>query len=208
MSLGILHHAALAVCSPRRVVRRSGPRTARPWSCFRAGWRRRQPSLRRQAVMLAARVQPSVLPSTSISSLTGLSDRGNNGGPRACRNAGDAEGVLEQQVGVEAGSARVDPPAALERDSAGSDALPLRIRLISVAECGIAAAEVGVALPRRGVRETLGHGDRVHHLQGGPKRIGFAGRAGQVDAAAGDEAPVAASRVSGRFRPAAPSPRS
>jgi hypothetical protein len=42
---------SFVVCSPRRVVRRSGLRIARPWGCFRAGWRRRQPSLRRQAVM-------------------------------------------------------------------------------------------------------------------------------------------------------------
>ena len=88
--------------------------------------------------------------------------------------AADAERVAEQQVGVEAGAARVDPPAAVDRDRAGLDARPFGARLVAVGEGGVAAAEIGVALPRRGVRETLGDGDRVRHLQRLPQRIGLA----------------------------------
>src|SRR5882724_8549120 len=85
-----------------------------------------------------------------------------------------AEGVADQQVGVEPGAAGIDAPAAVDGDAAALDAVPVRARLVAVAEAGVAAAEVGVALARRGMGETLGNGDRIRQQQCLPERVDLA----------------------------------
>ena len=88
--------------------------------------------------------------------------------------AADAEGAAEKQVRVEARSAGVDAPPAVGGDGAFPNALPLGVRAVAVGEGRVAAAEVGVALAGGGVCHALGDGDRVHHLQRVPERVGLA----------------------------------
>ena len=63
------------------------------------------------------------------------------------------EGVANEHVGVEAGAARINAPAAIDGDRVGFDARPFVACLIAVLEGCVAAAEIGVALPQRGVRK-------------------------------------------------------
>ena len=100
--------------------------------------------------------------------------QGSHGDPFAEAPLG-AERVLDDQRDVEAGTARKDAPAALDRDSPVLTA-PFGARLITIAEGRVAAAEIGVALPQRGVGERFRDGDRVGDDQRVPQRLGVAER--------------------------------
>src|SRR5580658_4130089 len=63
-----------------------------------------------------------------------------------------SEGVANEDVGVKAGAARIDAPAAINSDRVRFDARPFVARLITILEGCVAAAEVSVALPQRRMR--------------------------------------------------------
>src|SRR5207253_9192015 len=75
-------------------------------------------------------------------------------------DAPDTERVLNQQVHIQSGAARIDAPSAFDRDGAGRDARPRGARLVAIGERGIATAEISVALPWRCIRDTFSHADR------------------------------------------------
>src|SRR5208283_5736525 len=85
-----------------------------------------------------------------------------------------SEHVPDQDVHVEAWTARIDPPPAVDGDRASLDAFPLRARLIAVVEGGVAAAEIGVALSQRRMAQTVRDGDRIGDHERLPQRLRFA----------------------------------
>ena len=85
-----------------------------------------------------------------------------------------SEDMLDEDIGVQAWAARIDAPSAVGRDAAGPDALPRRAGLIAIAESGIAAAEVGVALPQGGVRQSFRDRDRIGDEQSVPQGLRLA----------------------------------
>src|ERR1700730_7841816 len=82
--------------------------------------------------------------------------------------------IAHQKAYVDAWAAGIDPPAAFDADRAGFHLRPLRARGITVGKRRVAAAEIGVALPKRALREAIRHGDRVCKLERFPERFGFA----------------------------------
>lgn len=56
-----------------------------------------------------------------------------------------AERLAQQHVGVEAGAAGIDPPAAVDGDTPSLEFLPRHFGLVAVAEGGVTAAEIGIA---------------------------------------------------------------
>ena len=88
-----------------------------------------------------------------------------------------AKHLSNEHIHVEAGTARIDAPSAVDGDPAGFDEPPLGAGLIAVMERRIAAAEIGVALPQRRMRQPIGDGDGIDHHERVPKRLRFAERA-------------------------------
>ncbi len=67
-----------------------------------------------------------------------------------------SERLAKQHARVEAGAAGIDTPASVNGHATSPNVFPLILGLIAVAECGVAAAEIGIALAERAVRETIG----------------------------------------------------
>src|ERR1700732_649286 len=85
-----------------------------------------------------------------------------------------SEHMADYEPCVDAWATRIDPPAPLDANHPGVDPPPLIARGVTVGKRRVAAAEIGVALPGRGVREAVRHGDRVCKHKRVPKRFGFA----------------------------------
>jgi len=94
-----------------------------------------------------------------------------------------SENVLDEKTDIDTGSAGIDAPSTIRGDAPRPDALPLRARLIAIAKGRIAAAEIGVALPQRGLKQPIRDGDRVRDKQGVPQGLAFAKKAHRFAAA-------------------------
>ena len=69
--------------------------------------------------------------------------------------------MSDQQVYVQARSTGIDTPAAIDGNRTVLHACPFGACLITVVNDSVAAAEIGVALPRQRVPETLRYGERI-----------------------------------------------
>jgi hypothetical protein len=75
------------------------------------------------------------------------------------------ERSVKQHIRVEAGTAGIDPPAAVNGYATSLHVLPLILGLTAVVECGVAAAEVGIALAARDVRARQYESSGAHRVR-------------------------------------------
>src|SRR6185312_2567799 len=93
---------------------------------------------------------------------------------RLTKMPADAECVANEHVRIETWTARINTPASVDSDGLAPDSLPLGVRLITIAESRIAAAEISVALAQRRMSQKIGNGDRIDGEQGIPQRLRLA----------------------------------
>src|SRR5690348_4679753 len=87
----------------------------------------------------------------------------------------EAQDVFDEAASEETGATGIDAPAAIDVDLTFLDLIPFPHCLIAVMEGGVAAAEIGVALAQRCIRQCICDGDRIDEAYRLPQRIGISG---------------------------------